>query len=243
MCVKKKISNKGFSLIESLISLSLFLIIIIASLEFSMTIKDHFFNLKKDQEMDIAAFAALDKMRIDIQDSGLGLLIPQKLEFLTGFALDGDTIIIRSKEKGLFLQSDLVSGSTRILLHSTRGIKKGHELSIHDGRKGEKATVLSVDKESVILMSPINFSYSQLTAEVLLVKKISLYLDQKDRILRRKVNSSPAQPLLEQVDDILFSYDYASNLVNIKLKTVEERTNEISVFPKNLYLALPKEME
>ncbi len=240
---KKVISEKGFTLIESLISLTLFLIIIISSLEFLMTVKDHFFKLKKDQEMNISAFAALDKMRFDIQDSGLGLLIPQRLGVVTSVELDGDTITIRSKEKDLSLISDLVSGSTRITLHSTSGVKKGQELSIHDGKKGETAVILSVDKESIVLISPINFSYPQLPTEVLLVRKVSFYLDQEDQILRRNVNTSPAQPLLEEVEAVIFSYDDASNLVNVNLKTIEERTYEISVFPKNLDLAFPEGTE
>lgn len=243
MMDKKIILAKGFTLIESLISLSLFLIIIISSFEFFITVKDHFFNLKKDQEKNISAFAALDKIRTDIQDCGLGLLTPHKLGILTSIELDGERITVRSKEKDLSLSSDIVSGCTRITLQSTSGIKKGQELIIHDGRKGETALIMSVDKESVILMSPVKLSYSKLTSEVLLVKKISFYLDQKGQILRRKVNSSPAQPLHEEVDSFVFSYDETSNLVNLNLKTTEERIYEISVFPKNLDLASPDETE
>ena len=240
---EKIISNRGFTLIESLISLSLFLIMLISSLEFAMTVKDHFFKLKKDQEMDLSAFAALDKMRVDIQASGLGLVIPQEQGVVSGVQLDGKMLTIRSKEKDLILSSDIVSGSTRITLLSTSGLKKGQELSIHDGRKGEIAVIFSVDRESVVLTSPINFTYAQLTTQVLLVKRISLYLDLETQILRRKVNSSPAQPLLEEVDSIVFSYDETSNLVNVNLKTAEERNHEISVFPKNLDLASPQNSE
>lgn len=239
----KNRTAKGFTLIESLISLSLFLIIIISSLEFFITVKEHFFQLKKDQETDISAFAALDKMRIDIQDSGRGLLIPQKLKVVNSLRLDGDTLTVRSKEKELALSSDLVSGSTQITLNSTSGVKKGQELSIHDRKKGETIVVLAIDKERIVLTSPLNFSYSQLTTEVLLVKKISFYLDQKTHIVRRKVNSSPAQPLLEEVDSLVFSYDEASNLANVNLKMPKERTYEISVFPKNLDLASPEKRE
>jgi hypothetical protein len=171
------------------------------------------------------------------------LLIPQKLRILNSLELKDNTITIRSKEKDLSLAGDLVSGSTRITLNSTSGVKKGQELSIHDGTKGETVVIWAVDKKSVVLSSPISFSYSQMATEVLLVKRISIYLDQKGQILRRKVNASPAQPLLEEVTSIVFSYDDASNLANVDLKTPEERTYEISVFPKNLDLALPERTE
>ena len=235
--------KKGSTLVEILISLSLFLIIIISSLEFFIAVKNHFFTLKKYQELEISAWTALDKMRIDFTDSGLGLLIPQKLDVLKCVEFDGDMITVRRKDRDLSLSNDLISGSTRIALHSTAGIKKGQELSIHDRQKGETAEVMSVDREGVILSAPLSFSYNQLTAQVFSVKKISFYLDQKGRVLRRKVNSSPAQPLLEEVDSVEFSYDDASNLINVSLKTTEERTYEISVFPKNLDLASPKKTE
>ena len=228
---------------EILISLTLFLIITISSLEFFISVKNHFFTLKKDQELELSAYAALDKMRIDFTGSGLGLLIFQKLGVVKCVELDSSMITVRSKDRALSLTNDLISGSTRISLHSTTGVKKGQELSICDRQKGEIAMVLSVDKESVAIASPIKFSYKQLTADALSIKKISFYLDIKGRILRRKVNSSPAQPLLEEVEAVNFSYDNASNLINVSLKTSEERIYEISVFPKNLDLAIPERTE
>jgi prepilin-type N-terminal cleavage/methylation domain-containing protein len=236
---KKKGLEKGFTLIEVLICLSLFFIIIISSLEFFLTIKNHFFKLKKDQEMDISVFAALDKMRIDFQDGGLGLLIPQELGVISGIELDGDRITTRRKDIDLALANGLVSGSTRISLHSTTGLKKGQKLCVHDRQKGETVQILSADKEGVVLTSPIKFSYDQQKAEVLSVKTVCFYLDQKKRILRRKVNTSPAQPLLEKVEAAEFKYDDTSNLINVHLKMAEERTYERTVFPKNLKLATP----
>ena len=171
--------KKGFTLVEILISLSLFLIIIISSLEFFIVVKNHFFMLKKDQELEISAYAALDKMRIDFTESGIGLLIPQRLGVVKCVEFDGDKITVRRKDRDLSLTNDLISGSTRIALHSTTGIKKGQELSIQDRQKGEIAMISSVDKESVVLASPIKFSYKQLTAEALSVKKIAFYLDLK----------------------------------------------------------------
>lgn len=202
-----------------------------------MTAKDHFFQMKKDQELNISVYAALDKMRIDFQDGGRGLLIPHKLGVISCIELYDDKIITRSKDKTLSPTDNLVSGSTRITLHSTSGVKKGQELSIHDRQKGETVVALSVDKESVVLTSPIKFTYSLLTAEVFSVKKISFYLEQNNRILRRKVNSSPAQPLLHEVEAVEFSYDGTSNLVNVNLSLTEEKTYEIYVFPKNMDLA------
>jgi len=243
MSYGKTTSAKGFTLIEILISLSLFLIVILASLEFLMTVKDHFFNLKKVQESNIAAFAALDKMRMDFQDSGQGLLIPQRLGIVSCVELDGERISIRKKDKDLVLLDDLTAGSTRLSLHSTSGVKKGQELIVHDGHKGEMAAILSVHKTGVVFASPISFSYSKMISEVIVVKQTSFYLDHKSRILRRKVNSSPAQPLLEGAEVVVFKYEIPSNLINTSVTTSEDKTYEISIFPKNLYLANPQTAE
>ena len=54
---------------------------------------------------------------------------------------------------------------------------------------------------------------------------------------------SAVEPLLEEVEAVNFSYDNASNLINVSLKTSEERIYEISVFPKNLDLAIPERTE
>jgi hypothetical protein len=80
-------------------------------------------------------------------------------------------------------------------------------------------------------------------SEVIVVKQTSFYLDHKSLILRRKVNSSPAQPLLEGAEAVVFTYETPSNLINASITTSEDKTYEISIFPKNLYLANPQTAE
>jgi type II secretory pathway pseudopilin PulG len=72
-------SEAGFSLIESLLSLSLFLIIFLSSLEFFGFTRDIFLKLKTKQEVKEAALATLDKMRFDLLKAGLGLQQPISL--------------------------------------------------------------------------------------------------------------------------------------------------------------------
>ena len=238
---KKASLRQGFSLIESLISLSLFLFVVIASLEFFISSRDHFLMLKDEQEKDIAIFAGMDKMRIDILDCGRGLLSAQSLGIIAGVESSGGTLTVRAVGKEMHLLCDLVAGQTRITVQSTSGIAKGQEICICDDIRGEAQEILSVDNQSFMISSPLKFAYSQQETKVLSIEKVSFSLDQKSHILRRRVNSSPAQPLLEEVEDVHFSYEGASNLVEATLKMTEGKEYAITVFPKNLGLVPAQE--
>jgi len=232
--------KKGFSLIESLLSLSLFLIMVLASLEFFGFTRGIFFKLKSKEETREAALSALDKMKTDLLAGGSGLLEPIQLGLLEGITQNESTLIILNKEKNLFILNDLFEGQTRIWLQSTYKIKKGREICIFDRSKGEVKSISRVDKKSIVLSSPLNFSFLKEKTCVFLLKKISLFLDKDKQILRRRVNSSPAQPLIEEVSLFGFDYEKSTNLARLRLalKLNMEKEYEISVFPKNEALAL-----
>jgi hypothetical protein len=96
-----------------------------------------------------------------------------------------------------------------------------------------------VDKESITLSSPVEYPYLSENASIVLLRTISVFLDEKKQVLRRKVNSSSAQPLLEGAGSFSFDLDKASNLVKLRLAhtTNKEKFYEVSVFPKNTALA------
>ncbi len=234
---------KGFSLIESLLSLSLFLIIVLSSLEFFGFTRDLFFKLKTKQEAKEAAIAALDRMRFDLFEAGLGLQIPISLGVLEGITASEDTLIVVSKEKNFAPLDDLFEGQTRIPLQSTSKLKKGRKVCIFDSSKGEVKSISSVDKICAVLSSPMNSSFLREETYVFLLREISLFLDKNKKILRRKVNTSSAQPLLEDVSLFDFHHEKGSNLVRLRLSltTNKEKEYETSIFPKNTALAFSRQ--
>ncbi|MCK4931101.1 MAG: hypothetical protein KAT01_02970 [Candidatus Aminicenantes bacterium] len=233
-----KNSTAGFSLIESLLSLSLFLFILVSSFEFFISTRNHFFDLKDDQEVNQAAYATLDKIRLDLCESGRGLIAPQSNGLLESLKVNGNTLIIHSKDKDIPLSSDLVAGQTFIPLSSTAGIKKSQKLCIIDLEKGEVKTITAVNKQGIALSASLNSSYAMEDATVILIRTVSFYLDTDRGILRRKVNASPAQPLLEEVYAFDFIYETTSNIVSLSLilTAKKEKEYEIAVFPKNMAL-------
>jgi hypothetical protein len=96
-------------------------------------------------------------------------------------------------------------------------------------------SVVSTDQESIVIESPLLSDYSQENTHMILLRKISLFLDETYGVIRRKVNASPAQPLLEGVASFEFDYIRDSNLVrlDLNLKLDEEKEYETTVFPKN----------
>jgi len=231
--------EKGFSLIESLLSLSIFLVIVLASLEFFSFSRNLYLKLKIQEETEQAAFSALDKMKADLLQGGLGLLDPIHLGLIEGIAKSDEALIIKSKEKNLFPIDDLIQGQLRIQLESTDGISRGQEICIFDSSKGELNSISSMDKKGVVLSSPLNFSFFKEKVSFILLERISLFYDKGEQIIKRKVNSSPAQPLLEEATLFAFDYQKETNLTMLRLalKTAKEKTYEISVYPKNTALA------
>jgi prepilin-type N-terminal cleavage/methylation domain-containing protein len=233
-------NRKGFTLIEFLISLSLLLIIVLAGFEFFGQARALFFKLKEAEESEEAALAALDKIRIDLARGGRGLAVPIGMGLLEAVRADPERLTVLSSEGSYGLREDLAQGGTRAALESADGLKKGSEICIFDPDKGEVRRVLSVEGECLTLSTPLEHSYSRETAGIVAVERTSFFLDREDAVIRRQVNSSPAQPLLEDAGTFLFSYDRPRNLAGIAftLASHKEKTYELCIFPKNAGLSL-----
>lgn len=238
----KRKNKKGFSLIESLISLSVSLIIFVSAFEFFGLSRNVFLNLNKQEKAEEAATFSLDKMRIDILQAGLGLLRPIQFGLLEGLTITDGMLTTLSRETEIPLNQDLVRGQTRISFSRSYKIKRGQQICVFDSQKGEVKSVSTAAKKSIILASPLEESYKKEESSLVLIKSVSYFLDEKTNILRRKVNNSPSQPLLEEVSQFNFYHDESTILVHLYfiLESNEEKPYEISILPKNMALATSK---
>ncbi|MGD9346124.1 MAG: hypothetical protein PVH84_09700 [Candidatus Aminicenantes bacterium] len=227
-------------MIETLLGLSFFLFILMASLEFFVSTRDHFFELKEEQEINQAAYATLDKIRLDMCECGRGLVDPQSGGLLEAIEVSDNILTIQSKDKSVPLENDLVAGQIFIPLASTAGITKGQRLCFMHPERGEVKSIISVDKGGLSLDSSLENSYFKDETTLILIRTLSFFLDAERGVLRRKVNASPAQPLLEEVVAFDVSYERTSNVISLGLvlKTKEEKKYETSIFPKNMALVL-----
>jgi hypothetical protein len=233
--------KRGFSVVELLLSLAFSLLVFISALEFFGLTRSLFLKLKKAEETNQSAMAALDKMRTDLLRAGFGLAEPIRHGTLDGLRLDDNSFEIVLRDAAHLLQDDISAGENEALLNSAPGLSSGREVCFADEEKSELALVTSCSRNTVVLSAPLEHSYSKGAGRMLVLEKITLFHDEQSGAIRRKVNTSSPQPLLDDVFQFVCAYDADRKLACLSfiLKEDEEKRYEISVFPKNLGLALP----
>jgi type II secretory pathway pseudopilin PulG len=233
--------KRGFSLLEVLIILGLSILVLMAAFEFFGITRSLFFKLKDAQEKSQAVQAALVKLRIDLLRAGFGLEVPLRAGAIEGIDITATSLIILSRDEAFALSADAFSGERTLSLEKVSGLSPQRRVCLADEGKAELHLVASLDGRTVILSEPLEASYPATTAQLLLVEEVSYFLDDRSGILRRKVNASPAQPLLDDAALFVPVYQREINLVRVSLADNKnmERTYELSVFPKNLGLVHP----
>jgi hypothetical protein len=100
-------------------------------------------------------------------------------------------------------------------------------------------TISRVETGAVFLDAPLERAYARSAAAVGLLELVTYFRDEASRALRRRVNASSAQPLLEDTAAAAWSLDEGSRLVRIRLEPDAEgvHPHEATVFLKNPALA------
>jgi type II secretory pathway pseudopilin PulG len=229
----------GFTLIECLLGLALSLFVISAGLEFFVRAEKAFLRLKEREEAGQAALAALDRMRIDLLHAGRGLSPEIGLGLVEAAEATAAELRTAALEKELAMAADIHAGDTRLSLISTADISAGQQLALRQGAAGEVRTVVRVDAGAVVVDGPVGRDYARGAASLALIERVTYFLDGSARILRRRVNTSPAQPLLERAAGAVWSLDAAAHLVRVRLELDTEgaHPHEATVFLKNPALA------
>jgi prepilin-type N-terminal cleavage/methylation domain-containing protein len=230
---------RGFSLLECLIALALSLFVVCACLGFFGAAQKSYFRLKDKEEAAQSALAALDKMRVDILRAGQELVLAATLGFVDPVAEASGGLVVTRSEQTYSLAADAAAGDSKISLTSVAGLKAAREVWLSDREKGEVCVIASVSAGAVTVATPLSRPYPKDGASVQLLERISLSLDARQGVLRRRVNLSPAQPLLESVRSAEFFVDRTANLVRVRfsLVTQGDAAYEINLFPKNPALA------
>jgi Prokaryotic N-terminal methylation motif len=229
----------GFTLIEALIGLALSLFVIAAAVGFFGLAQRSFYRLKAREEAGQAAAAALDRMRIDLLHAGRGLAAATAAGLVEAVRADGDQLRTAAAERTLELAADAVAGETRLGLASTADIAAGRRLVLEDGAAGEVRAVAAVEPGAVRLDAPLERGYSTATATVSLVEDVAYFVDAAARVLRRRANAAPAQPVLEGVRAAVWTYDGEARLARARLEVDVEGAHpyETTVLVKNAVLA------
>ena len=229
----------GFTLIEALISLSLSLFIAAAGVEIFARAERAFLRLKTREEAGQAALAALDRIRIDLLHSGRGLSDEVVLGLFEPVEVIGGELRTTTLETTLRLAADAQAGDTRLSFVSTSDVTAGQRITLRQGLAGEIRTVARVMTGAVLVDAPLGQHYVRDATVVSLLELVTYFRDSASRILRRRVNTSPAQPMLEDTAAVEWGLDSQAHLVRIRLEPAIQgvHPHDATVFLKNPALA------
>lgn len=229
----------GFSLIESLIGLTIFLFIILASLEFFGTARRIFFRLRDAQEDRQAVSAALDRIRTDLACAGRGLAVPMRAGIVEAASWDGAAWTLRHASASFSLAADIEAGRAELAFSGPGAPEAGRSACVFDPAKGEAVLIESVGGGLATLAVPLFHSYKAGEAVLAVIQETTVYLDASRSTLRRKVNASSAQPLLEEAGafELIFDSGLRRAVARVALRSSPEDRHEIHAFAKNIALA------
>ena len=232
-------SRRGFTLVECLVGLTLSLVVVTAGLQFFGSAQKLFLSLKEREESVQAALSAVDRIRIDLLHAGRGLAEETALGLVAPVRASDAELRTVSLEKRLALAADAAAGESRLLLESTADIAAGQAVSLLDGPTGEIRTVAGIEGSAIVLDSPLDAGYAAATAVLALLENVAYFRDETTRVLRRRVNASPAQPLLDDTTSVSWSHDPVARLVTIRIEIAAEGATSYgtTVFLKNPALA------
>lgn len=230
---------RGFTLVECLIGTAVSLFVVCAALEFLASAQKHFRGLNERAETAQAAWAALDRMKIDLLHAGRGLAGPAGAGLVEAAEATVESLTTTSLDGALILTGEARAGDLRLSVATASGLSAGREICLFDGRTGEVRTVARVEAGAVVLREPLESGYEPATAAVSLLERVAYFVDRPARILRRRVNASSAQPLLENAAGADWQVDREAGLVRVRLEVdgKGENVHELCVFLKNAALA------
>jgi prepilin-type N-terminal cleavage/methylation domain-containing protein len=194
----------GFSLMESLIALTLFLVLFLAGIDVFSSARKTLAKLGEAQMTEENISAAIDRIRADVRNAGRGLAGPPGDEIAKSLEAVGDSLIIRSGEISAVLMADAAAGQNSLQVADGRSFPAGRTICIMDESKGEAAVIAEAGPNSLNLASPLGRAYGRVGTSIVLVREISIYMDAPRRVLRRKADSGTGQPLLEDARSFTF---------------------------------------
>lgn len=232
-------SRRGFTLVECLVGLALSLVVVTAGLQFFGSAQMLFLRLKEREEAGQSALSAVDRMRIDLLHAGQGLAEETVLGLVVPVLASEAELRTVRLEKNLRLVADAAAGESRLLLESTADIAAGQAVSLRDGPTGETRTIAAIAGSAVVLDSPLGAGYAAATSVLALLESVAYFRDVTTRVLRRRVNASPAQPLLDDTASVSWSHDSEARLVTVRIEIAAEGATSYgtTVFLKNPALA------
>lgn len=205
---------KGFSLIETLISLTLSLFILLFTSIFVDSIKKESLKGMKEMEDLLELFSGIDRISYEIKRCGLGLSSFWENENFKFLIITEDTISLRRWGGCSLLMEKAYRGEKKIYVENPSIFKEGREILITDSINFENNRVSKIDKKVITLSDTLKNDYPE-DSKIILINFISFKYDRAKRILRMSQNSGTYQPLIENVEGFSLKKDGSSIILSL----------------------------
>ncbi len=208
--------NKGFTLLEFTISLSLTLGLLSVLLT---TILESSKNFKKEsqrQEKLEALFFTIDLIKFDVQNCGSFLQdLEHKLSLIETDQKSYLKLLMGTKLSQL--KESAAAGTKSLLLEANHNLKKGDQIFIFDNQRFFSRQIAKVNRAEIILDQTLTENLPP-QSYVVATKAVEYRFYKKEKILKRRVNNGIFQPVLENITDFFCSHLKNSNAILYRLE-------------------------
>ncbi|MEW6455286.1 MAG: prepilin-type N-terminal cleavage/methylation domain-containing protein [Acidobacteriota bacterium] len=224
--------QKGFSLLELLVSFSISIFIFYL---FSTFINFSIKNLsliKKNEEKNSSLFLSLEKIKLDVSKAGMNLRYSDG-----SLSVEKKSLKIKFAEYSTFPSREILSGQNIIYVEDSSFFKENREILIYDFLNREINKIKSKGKNFLILYDNLKNTYLKSTAEIFLIETIDYKFYQDQKVLKYSENGGYFQPLIENIEEAIFEFNEDFKLLSVKITINPSESLKFTYFAKNLFLS------
>lgn len=205
--------EKGFSLIETIISLTISLFVLFSTSMFVDFVRKESSKEKEKMEDLQELYTGVDRIRFELRRSGLGLYPLWEKDNFKIFELSDNYIGLRRANKKSFILEKSFKGERKIIVEKPEIFKERREIIITDFLNFEWNRIVKIENKVLELERGLENDYLD-GSKVIQINFISFKYDSKKKILRMSQNSGPYQPLIEKIENCSFKKDGNTIVLN-----------------------------
>ncbi len=198
--------EKGFSLMETIISMTLSLFILLFTSLFVDFVRKESLKGKEEMEDLQEIYSGIDRLGYEIKRCGIGLSLLWEKEDYKILSISENSISLRRGNGKSFLKERAFKGEKRIIVEEPFLFKERREVIITNKIRFENNKILKIKKHEIRLSDSLEDDYPE-GAEVIQINFISFKYDMGKKVLRMSQNSGSYQPLIERIENCTFKKD------------------------------------
>lgn len=224
--------NNGFSLLEFMVAMTITLMLLTLIVGQTSLIGQRSVRIISSQERIEALFNTVDFFKSDVGACGKRLQEAQLLIPSLCYQTAPHQLTVRQGSACETLSDAVPAGSPCLYIQAVESYSSGKDLLIYDPAtaSSEWLRIKEKNRHMLLFESALKNDYGA-GSRLIVIKTTSYQHDPGKQTLSRKVDRSPAQPMLEEVKDFYFSIypEQASLLYQLELCSGEQVRGYISL--------------